>query len=101
MTTLRHPSIEPMHPGELVAEVLEHLGMTKTTMARRMGVTRASLHNVLTEKSAVTVAFALHFEDVTGTSAGLLVRLQATYDLWHARKLHAAKPADSAGGAAA
>lgn len=84
-TTLRHTSIEPAHPGALVAEVIETLHLSKAEMARRLGVTRTALYNVLDEKSALSADMAVRFEAVTGTSADLLVRMQAGHDLWRAR----------------
>jgi antitoxin HigA-1 len=84
--TLRHPGLEPSHPGALVAEVIEALGVSKAEMARRLGVTRAALYNVIDERSAVSAAMAVRFEAATGTSARLLVGMQADHDLWVARR---------------
>lgn len=84
--TLRHPAISPAHPGSLVAEVIAHLGVGKAEMARRLGVTRRALYNVIDEKSAVSAEMAVRFERETGTSADLLVRMQASFDLWRARR---------------
>ncbi len=83
--TLRHPSLEPAHPGTLVAEVIEATGVGKAEMARRLGVTRAALYNVIEERSAVSADMAVRFEAATGTSADLLVRMQSGHDLWRAR----------------
>lgn len=82
-----HPSLRPAHPGAIIAEVIEHLGSSKAEMARRLGVTRAALYNVISERSAVSAGMAVSFEEATGTSAGLLVRMQAEFDLWQARQL--------------
>jgi antitoxin HigA-1 len=84
--TLRHQSLAPAHPGALIAEVLETSGLSKSEAARQLGVTRAALYNVIDERSAVSAEMAVRFEAVTGTSADLLVRLQAGYDLWRARQ---------------
>jgi addiction module HigA family antidote len=83
--TRRHISIEPSHPGALVAEVIEAMGISKSEMARRLQISRAALYNVLEERSALSATLALRLEAVTGTSAGLLVRMQADHDLWQAR----------------
>jgi antitoxin HigA-1 len=83
--TLRHSRIAPAHPGALIAEVLEDSEMSKAEMARQLGVTRAALYNVLQERSAVSAKLAVRFEAATGTSADLLVRMQASHDLWRAR----------------
>jgi antitoxin HigA-1 len=86
-TTRRHPSIEPAHPGALVAEVIEASGIGKAEMARRLGVTRAALYNVIQERSAVSAEMAVRLESATGTSADLLVKMQAGHDLWRARQV--------------
>ena len=88
--TLRHQSLAPAHPGAVIAEVLEASGLSKSEAARQLGVTRTALYNVIDERSAVSAEMAVRFEAVTGTSADLLVRMQAGYDLWRARQtLHA------------
>lgn len=84
-----HPSLEPPHPGELMLDVIEHLSVGKAETARRLGVVRTALYNVLDERSAVTADMAVRFERVTGTSAGLLVRMQAEHDLWKERRMAA------------
>lgn len=83
--TRRHSSIEPSHPGAIVAEVIEAMEISKAEMARRLSITRAALYNVLEERSALSADLAVRFERATGTSAGLLVRMQADHDLWRAR----------------
>ena len=99
-STLRHPSLAPAHPGALIAEVIESVAVSKAEMARRLGISRAALYNVLEERSAVSAEMAVRFEAVTGTSAGLLVRMQASYDLWRARQSFQASASrhDHAGG---
>lgn len=84
--TLRHASIAPAHPGALIAEVIESMAISKAEMARRLGVTRAALYNVLEQRSAVSAELAVRFEAATGTPAGLIVRMQAGHDLWRARQ---------------
>ena len=85
MATLRHPSFAPSHPGELVRELIETMGIGKAEMARKLGVTRGALYNVLDGKSALTAEMAVRIEAVTKTSADLLVNMQAAFDLWKAR----------------
>jgi antitoxin HigA-1 len=85
-TTLRHPAREPSHPGALLAEIIENMGLGKAEMARRLGITRTALYNVLDQKSGVTADLALRIDRVTGTDAEALVRMQATHDLWVARR---------------
>jgi antitoxin HigA-1 len=84
--SLRLPALEPAHPGALIAEVIEALPLSKAEVARRLGVTRSALYNVIEQRSAVSAVMAVRFEVVTGTSADLLVRMQAGHDLWRARQ---------------
>ena len=77
----------PTHPGELLREILdEHLRLPIATAARAMKVSRASLHAVLAGRTALTPLMALRFARLTGTSAGLLVQMQARLDLWQAEE---------------
>ena len=85
MSTFRHSALAPSHPGELIQELMETMGIGKAEMARRLGVTRAALYNVLDGKSALTADMAVRFEAVTKASADLLVNMQAAFDLAKAR----------------
>lgn len=85
--TLRHPDIPPMHPGELLAEiVIPATGETKSTIAERLGVSRQTLHAILTHRQGVTPALALRLGRLFGNGAELWLNLQRTYDLWHAER---------------
>jgi antitoxin HigA-1 len=89
--SLRHPSIEPAHPGAIVAETIEALAVSKSELARRLGITRAALYNVIAGRSAMSADLAVRIEATTGTSAGLLLRMQTDHDLWKARRSFAAR----------
>jgi addiction module HigA family antidote len=76
----------PSHPGELVRENLEELGLSVADAARALHVTRQQLYNVISGKSAVSPEMALRFEKAFGSSAEMWLRVQAAYDLAQARK---------------
>jgi addiction module HigA family antidote len=77
----------PAHPGELMREILdEHVQLSVTEAARRMAVSRQSLHAVLRGRSAVSADMALRFAQLTGGRAELLLRMQENLDLWTARQ---------------
>lgn len=85
--TRRHPSIDPVHPGEILREdVFPALGMTKPALAEALGISRQTLHELFTFKRGVTPETALRLEAVLGTSAETWLALQAERDLWAARK---------------
>ncbi len=78
---------EPSHPGAILREdVLPALRMKPAEAARRIGVSRQALHNVLTEKSAVTPDMALRLGKLCGNGPALWLRLQIARDLWQAER---------------
>jgi antitoxin HigA-1 len=85
--TKRHPSIDPVHPGEILGQdVFPALGLTKPALASALGISRQTLHELFTLKRGVSPEMALRLEAVVGSKAELWLGLQAEYDLWTARK---------------
>ena len=83
----RHPSIEPVHPGEILREdAFPALGVTKPILANALGVSRQTLHDIMTLKRGVTPDMAVRLEAVVGSTAETWLALQAAHDLWKARK---------------
>jgi antitoxin HigA-1 len=80
----------PVHPGELMREILdEHLKLPIAAAARRMQVSRPSLYAVLNGTAAVTADMALRFGRLSGGAPELYVQMQAQRDLWLAeQRLH-------------
>jgi addiction module HigA family antidote len=77
----------PTHPGELFREVLDdHVRLTVSEAARRMQVSRQSLHAVLRGEASVSADMALRFGRLTGGSPDLYVQMQAQRDLWLAQQ---------------
>src|SRR6266403_2089689 len=83
-----------MHPGELLREdVLPALGRTRAEIARLLGVSRQTLHAILTERAPVTPEMALRLGKLCGNGPDLWLNLQARYDL---ERLSKAKRAEIA-----
>jgi antitoxin HigA-1 len=75
----------PPHPGEVLAEtVLEEL--TVTELAERLGVSRVALSRVINGRAAVSAELAIRLARLLGGSAEAWLRMQLSYDLWHAEK---------------
>ncbi|MFZ3237345.1 MAG: HigA family addiction module antitoxin [Stellaceae bacterium] len=71
-----------MHPGELLREdVLPALGRTRAEIARLLGVSRQTLHAILTERTPVTPEMALRLGKLCGNGPELWLALQARFDL--------------------
>ena len=44
----------PPHPGELIGDSIEELGVSIREAARGLGITRQQLHNIIVGRSAIT-----------------------------------------------
>jgi addiction module HigA family antidote len=83
-----------MHPGELLREdVLPALARTRAEIARHLGVSRQTLHAILTERAPVTPEMALRLGKLCGNGPDLWLSLQSRYDL---ERLSKAKRAEIA-----
>ncbi|MEY3799028.1 MAG: hypothetical protein RLZZ406_329 [Pseudomonadota bacterium] len=79
----------PTHPGAILREdVFPTLGISVTEFAKRLGISRQTLHSVLAEKSSITPELALRIGAFLGNGPwegdgyrlinGLLMMLMAT-----------------------
>jgi antitoxin HigA-1 len=83
----RDPNRPPVHPGAFVREdVIGHISMSKTEFAAALGISRQMLHGIMAEKYPVTVEMAVRLGHVVGNGPGIWMRLQNSYDLWHAER---------------
>jgi antitoxin HigA-1 len=74
-------ALPPMHPGELLREdVLPALGRSRAEIARLLGVSRQTLHAILTERAPVTPEMALRIGKLCGNGPELWLNLQTRYD---------------------
>ena len=83
----RHPSIAPVHPGEILREdILPALAMSKTALALALGISRRTLYGILNEKQPVSAKMAVRFGKSFGNGSAFWVNLQQAYDLAHAER---------------
>lgn len=72
----------PPHPGLSVRhDCLEPTGLTVTDTARRLGVSRKQLSDVINGHSAISAGMAIRLDKAFGGGAETWLRLQAAYDL--------------------
>ena len=85
--TLRHPDLEPSHPGELLGEVvIPAIGKSKSEVARLLGLSRQTLYAILDGKQAVTPEVAVRLGKLCGNGPGVWLRMQQARDLWYAAR---------------
>ena len=83
MKSLRDPKRKPTHPGELLREeVLPALKMTQTEFAKRLGVSRLSVSELLLEKRALSPDMAIRVGRLNNTTPESWLRMQEALDLW-------------------
>jgi len=60
MKSLRNPKPKPTHPDAILREdVLPELGITQTTLAKHLGVSRLNVSDLLHEKRSLTTEMAV------------------------------------------
>ncbi|HEX7348696.1 MAG TPA: HigA family addiction module antitoxin [Rhodanobacteraceae bacterium] len=82
----------PTHPGAILREdVLPALGLSVAETARRLHVSRQTLHALLAERAGFTPAMALRVGKLAGNGPTVWLRMQQAYDLWYAERELAAE----------
>ena len=77
----------PTHPGALLREdVLPALGISVSEAARRLGVTRQTVHRIMAETHAISPGMAVRLGKFCGNRPSLWLRMQQAYDLWQAEE---------------
>jgi addiction module HigA family antidote len=89
----------PIHPGEiLLEEFMNPYGVSQSEIARRIGLSRKHINEVVNCKKPVSTDTALRLSRLFGTSPELWLNGQMAWDIWHemrgkkARELKAIEP---------
>lgn len=87
MKSLRDSKRRPTHPGEILREdVLPALGMTQTEFAKRLGVSRLSVSDLLHEKRGMSPEMAVRVATLLNTTPESWLRMQEAVDLWEVQQ---------------
>jgi antitoxin HigA-1 len=74
---------QPPHPGEILREdILPQTGLAHADLARRLGISVATLGAVIEEQVPVTLDLAHRLASAVGQSAKYWLGLQMQFDLW-------------------
>ena len=77
----------PPHPGLSVRyDCIDPLNLTVTEAAKRLGVSRQALNNLVNGKSGVSAEMAVRLAKAFGGNAETWLKLQVAYDLAQVRK---------------
>lgn len=79
-------NIEPIHPGEHLAEILDELGISQYRLAKAIGTPTRRINEVVRGRRAITADTALRIGLALGMTPESWLNLQALYDLDVARR---------------
>jgi addiction module HigA family antidote len=81
--------IAPTHPGEMLREdFMPDYGLTASTLASALGVSRQTIHELLREERSITPLMALRLSRLFGNSAAFWLNAQQARDLWESERAH-------------
>jgi antitoxin HigA-1 len=77
--------LPPVHPGEILAEELQEIGLTMNQFAKALHVPPNRISAIVHGTRGITGETALRLARYFGTSSEMWINLQAHYDLEVAR----------------
>lgn len=77
----------PPHPGEVIKELcLDPLGISVTSAAKALGVSRKTLCTIINGRAGVSPEMAVRLSIAFNISSESWLNQQAQYDLWQAEQ---------------
>jgi antitoxin HigA-1 len=90
------PLRAPTHPGRFLQKYfLTPLGLTQTEAARRLGISRRRLNEVIQGHRSLTPDTAIRFALLFGGDTAFWLQLQSAHDCFHAWKQWHLQPAET------
>jgi antitoxin HigA-1 len=71
----------PIHPGEVLADELQEIGVTPTELSRQIDVPANRITQIIHGRRGITGDTALRLGHWFGTSAQFWLNLQSAYDI--------------------
>ncbi len=84
LESLKSRKTRPIHPGEIILDILEDVEITQTQFARMLGVSRRTVNQIIQGHRPVTVDMAIRIGKVLGNGPESWLNLQQKVDLWDA-----------------
>jgi addiction module HigA family antidote len=76
------PGFRPVHPGVIVKDNIDALGITIDAFAEHIGVSRQTVHAIISRRSSVTAEMAVRLGRAFNTSSRVWLNLQSNHDVW-------------------
>ncbi|MFQ5544296.1 MAG: HigA family addiction module antitoxin, partial [Nitrospiria bacterium] len=72
---------DPIHPGEILADELEFIGITAASLAEKVGVPKNRMYQIINGDRSLTADTALRLGQFFGTTPDFWLNLQKSYEL--------------------
>lgn len=73
--------VTPVHPGEVLKDELEEIGLTQTALARHIGVLPKTINNICRGKSGINAEMAVKLSKALGGSPQFWLNLQNNWEI--------------------
>jgi len=78
----------PPHPGEILRDALDSLGMTIGAFARHIRMSRSAVQRVLSLKAGISAEMSMRLSEAFGQNQpDLWLLMQTDYDFWQASQV--------------
>ena len=83
---IKRREIAPTHPGEMLREdFMPDYNLTTSGLAKKLGVSRQTVNELLRERRAVSPSTALRLSRLFGNTPEFWLNAQRAVDLWKAQ----------------
>ncbi len=73
--------LTPVHPGEVLKDELEELGMSQTDIAKHIGVLPKTINEICLGKRSINASMAMKLSRALGASPQFWLNLQNNWEL--------------------
>ena len=81
--SLRSSKRRPTHPGAILREdILSELKLSQTALAKRLGVSRRTISQIVNEQRPITADMAIRLSRFLGTTPDSWLSMQQAVDIW-------------------
>ncbi|MEH2310012.1 MAG: HigA family addiction module antitoxin [Nostoc sp.] len=80
--------VRPIHPGEVIADILDNLDINTVNFAEILGVSNQIIQEIINGNRSITVDIAIRLGKALANGPRLWLNLQQKVDLWDALQSH-------------
>ncbi len=78
----------PIHPGEVIADILDDLEINPNNFAEMLGVSNQTIQEIINGEKSINVDMAIRLGKALGNRPRLWLNLQQKIDVWDALQSH-------------